>query len=196
LWKRYNDLSDAQTTAALVIRAQRGDGGAVAALARVYLRPAFSVALAIVGRPADAEDVAQDALVTALQRIAMCREPARFAGWLMQIVRNRARNWLDARRLRDVGATEDAAGQADRVASPSVSPDNCGMKQRLLMALAALSTIQREVALLHDLEDWTHAEIADSLGISEGMSRQHLFHARRTLRARLGDDTLKEATHD
>jgi RNA polymerase sigma-70 factor (ECF subfamily) len=40
--------------------------------------------------------------------------------------------------------------------------------------------------LLHDLDGWTHESIAESIGTSSGMSRQHLFHARKRLRALLG----------
>src|SRR5262249_56976677 len=87
---------------ALVVRAQRGDAPAFAALVRRFLRAAYAVALAIVRRRADAEDVAQDAFVLALERIGSCREPARFAGWLLTIVRNRALSWVERRKLRDV----------------------------------------------------------------------------------------------
>jgi RNA polymerase sigma-70 factor (ECF subfamily) len=52
--------------------------------------------------------------------------------------------------------------------------------------LASLTPVQREVVLLHDLDGWTHESIAESIGTSSGMSRQHLFHARKRLRALLG----------
>jgi RNA polymerase sigma-70 factor (ECF subfamily) len=171
------------TTAALVVRAQRGEADAFEALARAYLRAAYSVALALVGRPADAEDVAQDAFVAAFERLDTCREPARFAGWLLQIVRNRARNWLDGRRLRDVTALGRAPEQGADDPSAAAVP----VRPRLLEALRGLTHVQREVVLLHDLESWTHPEIAGALGISEVASRQHLFQAHRALRARLRD---------
>jgi RNA polymerase sigma-70 factor (ECF subfamily) len=170
-------------TASLVRRAQSGETAAFAPLVHRYLRAAYSVALAIVGRRADAEDVAQDALIVALERIGSCREPERFGGWLLQIVRNRALNWIDSRRLRDV-APDDR--QPDVPVAP-VAPERADVESRLLAALACLTVAQREVVLLHDLEEWTHAEIGAAIGISEVMSRQHLFNARRALRARLGD---------
>jgi len=46
--------------------------------------------------------------------------------------------------------------------------------------------------LLHDLHEWTHDAIAESIGTSAGMSRQHLFKARRRLRELLGPSLLKE----
>lgn len=172
-------------TAALVVRAQNGDPDAFQALVRAYLRPAFSVALAVVGRPADAEDVAQDALLLAFERLETCREPARFAGWLLQIVRNQARNWLDRRRLRDVPARHVVVEQVHG----DPQPDASAFREHLLQALAVLSPVQREVVMLHDLEGWTHPEIAAALGMSETMSRQHLFLARRRMREQLDGQT-------
>jgi RNA polymerase sigma-70 factor, ECF subfamily len=176
----------AQETAELVIRARRGEAAAFPALVRSFLRAAYSVALGVLGRPADAEDVAQDALVCAFERLHECREPDRFAGWLLQIVRNRALNALDRRRLRDVAATE-LPEPAAAAAEPQPR-----LRERLLAALARVSPAQREVVLLHDLEGWTHAEIATALGCSELMSRQHLFQARRALRGLLAEP---EADH-
>jgi RNA polymerase sigma-70 factor (ECF subfamily) len=179
---------DTQTTATLVRRAQRGDPDAIAALAGMFLRAAYLTALAIVTRPSDAEDVAQDAFVVALERIQDCREPARFAGWFLQIVRSRALNWLDRRRLRDVAADDERperSGETVRMQAP-------GLKDQLLAALQELSVVQRQVVLLHDLEDWTHAEIAGVLDLSEVMSRQHLWNARRSLRVRLADHAPQE----
>src|SRR5262249_39119772 len=136
-----------------------------------------------------AEDVAQDAFVLALERIGSCREPARFAGWLLTIVRNRALSWVERRKLRDV------AGDERPEAAPAGGPRESGREGRLIAAADALSPEKREVVLLHDLEEWTHGEIATALGISEVMSRQLLFVARKALRRRLGEGT-QEADHE
>lgn len=169
--------------AELVIRARRGDALAREALVRRYLRPAYAVALAVVRNAADAEDLAQETLVAALGRLDQCREPERFAGWILQAARNRALNHLEQRRTRavlldGVPRGEGADGDAAQVV----------LRRALLGALERLSPVQREVVLLHDLESWTHGEIGAALGISEGMSRQHLFVARRAMREWLGDD--------
>ncbi len=176
-------MPDATPTAELVRRATRGDARAFDALARAFLRPAYAVALAVVGRPADAEDVAQEALVNALERIDSCRHPERFGAWLVQSVRNRARNWVAHRRLADPAAADapvDAAGHPGE-------GERDTLRRQLAAALEAVTPVQREVVLLHDREGWTHPEIAAALEISEVSSRQHLFVARRTLRARLGE---------
>jgi RNA polymerase sigma-70 factor (ECF subfamily) len=136
-----------------------------------------------VSRPADAEDVAQDALVVAVEKIETCREPARFAAWLFAIVRTRSLNFLDRRRLRDVAREPEIVEQSGE--APCI--ERAKEREQLLAALLALAPVQREIVLLHDLEDWTHAEIAAALDLSEVMSRQHLFQARRLLRHNLAE---------
>ena len=58
----------------------------------------------------------------------------------------------------------------------------------LLAALGELPEPQREVVLLHDLEGWTHEEIAVRLELPAGTVRSHLHHARRRLRRSLSED--------
>jgi RNA polymerase sigma-70 factor (ECF subfamily) len=118
-----------------------------------------------------------------MERIGSCREPERFAGWLLQIVRNRSLNCLERRRLRDVPRDQGPVVAA----TEAPLPESDRLRERLFEALTHVSAVQREVVLLHDLEEWTHVEIGAALGISAGMSRQHLFHARRVLRKRLSD---------
>jgi RNA polymerase sigma-70 factor (ECF subfamily) len=60
--------------AVLVQRTIEGDARAFEGLVRRYLRPAHAVALAVVREPADAEDVCQEAFITALERIEECRQ--------------------------------------------------------------------------------------------------------------------------
>lgn len=176
--------------AALVARARRGDSAAFEVLVRRHYRTAYSVALAILGNGMDAEDVCQDAFVKALEKLEECREPEKFLAWLLQIVRNRARNYRDYRRVRLAQPLETT-----NVASP-LNPDRDAerfeLRGALEQALGELSEVQREVVLLHDLEGWKHREIGESLGLSEGAARQHLFKARRKLRELLGAATLEE----
>ena len=168
-------------TAELVVRVQHGEASAFEGLVRLYLRPAYAVALATVGRPADAEDIAQEALIVAFERLDTCRNPEVFRSWLLQIVRNHSLNWLDRRRLRDV--SRDPVPPEQPHDGPAT--DARAFRAQLLTALNGLESSEREIVLLHDLEGWTHPEIAVALGISVVMSRQILFQSRRKLRAGL-----------
>jgi RNA polymerase sigma-70 factor (ECF subfamily) len=174
----------------LVARARRGEPRAFETIVRQHLRAAYVVALAVLRRPTDAEDVAQEGLIVALERIDTLREARQFRSWLLQIVRNQALNWRSRQRLRDVAP--EAPRELAHDASP---PDALAFRFRLLEAMAVLSSTEREVVLLHDLEGWTHAEIAEALALSVVMSRQHLFQARRKLRTRL-DSAIEGVDHE
>ncbi len=150
--------------------------------------------MSVLGNGMDAEDVCQNAFVRALERIDACEQPDRFAGWILQIVRNRARNFRDYRRVRMAEPLETAV-----VASTVSTADDVErgeLRDLLEGALGALTPVQREVVLWHDFEGWKHREIGEALEISEGMSRQHLFAARRALRERLGSRVLKEYANE
>ena len=173
-----------ESDAELVARVRAGDRLAADRLLERYLRACRAVALAVTGSEDDADDACQDAFVAAIERIDDCAEPARFGGWLLQIVRNRARNLL---RYHDVRRTEpldvEAAGSPG---SPVADLEREELRAQLRAALSELSETQREVVLLHDLEGWKHREIAERLELPAGTIRSHLHHARRRLRQILG----------
>ena len=172
-----------ETDAQLVARVRRGDRAAAGALAERYLRACRAVALAVTGDPSDADDVCQDAFVAAIERIDGCRQPDRFGAWLMQIVRNRARDHLRSR-ARTV-LSIDGMDIASPRASPAAEAEQQDEQARLLGAMAELPEERREVLLLHDLEGWTHREIAERMGLPPGTVRSHLHHARRRIRSLL-----------
>jgi RNA polymerase sigma factor (sigma-70 family) len=174
------------TDAELVSRARRDDSSALDVLVRRHYRAAYAVALAILEHRADAEDVCHDAFVRASSRLAECRHPDRFVFWLFTIVRNQARNALDRRAVRRTAPLEHATAVSREDANRGV--EIAELRSRLETAIRVLSPLQREVLLLHDLEGWDHEAIAEAIGTSAGMSRQHLFNARRRLREELGPD--------
>jgi RNA polymerase sigma-70 factor (ECF subfamily) len=178
------DAPDA-TDAELVRRCRAGDAAAFDALVRRHYRAAHAVAYAVMRNAMDAEDVVQDAFVKALEKLDDCRDGATFGPWLRQIVRRRALNAQDARRVRDVEslAPEIAAGTDD----PLRDVENAELGERLTTALNTLTEIQRAVLLLHEVDGRSHGEIAAIVGCSPGMSQQHLFTARKKLRRLLGD---------
>jgi RNA polymerase sigma-70 factor (ECF subfamily) len=175
-----------ETDAALVARVRAGEARAADQLLERYLRACRAVALAVTGNEADADDACQEGFVAAMERIDTCRNPARFGGWLLQIVRNRARNLVrhhatraaESLDLHEVAGGESAAAEVERGE----------LRGRLLAALAELPEAQREVVLLHDLEGWKHEEIAGHLRLAAGTVRSHLHHARRRLRRILSED--------
>lgn len=179
--------------ARLIERARRGEGAAFDALMRRHMRAAYAVALAQTGDRDDAEDVCQDAFVTALRRLDEVRRPEAFVGWLLQIVRNRAHNLRRHQRVRSALPLDAATEAPARARGPARDAEDAELRARLLEALENLTPTQREVVLLYDVQGWSHREIAAAVGTTEGAARVHLHHGRRALRALLGP-TYREDT--
>jgi RNA polymerase sigma-70 factor (ECF subfamily) len=175
-----------ETDARLVERARCGDAEAFDRLVRRHLRAAYLVALAVVGEPADADDICQDAFITALERLEDCRHPDRFSAWLLRIVRNRAHSHRRYEGVRRALPLEEANAHAGVATDPHRDAARSELRGRLRAGLESLTEIQRQVLLLHDLEGWRHREIGDLLELPEGTVRSHLFQARRRMRERLG----------
>lgn len=173
-------------TGELVRSARRGDAAAFEELVRLHLRAAYAVAHAVTNDPNDAEDVTQDAFIAALERLEECKDPDRFSGWLLRIVRNRA---LNLRRSQGVRAARPLAEAVDAAGASNPERDTARalLREELSTALDGLTETQRQVVVLHDLEGYKHREIGEVLGISEGASRFHLSTARATLRGLLSN---------
>jgi RNA polymerase sigma-70 factor, ECF subfamily len=175
-----SDLADS----ALVLRTRTGESEAYGELVARYQRAAYALALGVTRKHEDAEDAAQESFVVAFQRLHECRDPAKFGGWLLAIVRNRARNLLRREALREGDLLP--ASLASGIPGPDRDTEKAELRRRLTGALSALTEVQREVVLLHDLEGWKHREIAELLGMPPGTVRSHLHFARKQLRGLLG----------
>ena len=161
--------------------AQRGDNEAFAALIKRHERKLYSIALAIVRSPEDAEDVLQNAFMRAHQSLSRFHADQPFGAWLHRIVVNAA---LDLRRRRATRATEELT---ESVALPFRDPgETADLQMRLSAAVADLGRRQRSVLVLHDIEGFTHPEIGAMLGIPEGTARSLLHSARHSVRLVLG----------
>ncbi|UCC48247.1 MAG: sigma-70 family RNA polymerase sigma factor [Gemmatimonadota bacterium] len=171
----------------LVERVRRGDRDAFAALVDRYADQAFAVAYGFLRHAQDAEDLVQDALIRALERIGSLRPGSSFGPWFYRLLVNAALN--RRKYLARRGTAQLPVGTPARD-SPAVDAERAELQQRLAQALAALPRDLESVVILHDLEGFTHPEIAGILGIPEGTCRSHLFRARRMLR-----DLLKDYRH-
>ena len=174
-----------QDEAALVARVRAGDRAAFGVLAERYAGVARRVARAVLGDPDDADDAAQDALLSALVKLDQYDPRRPFGPWLLRIVANAA---TDRRRRRKVRRAEslDPALVAGGT-RPDAAAEQRALAERLRGALAELSERRRLAVVLFDVEGYSHAEIARILGIPEGTVRSEVFHARRGLRVLLAD---------
>ena len=134
-----------------------------------------------------AEDVLQHAWLNAIGSLARFRQDASFATWMHRIAIRAALDHLRARTtLRDCASDIVMA----EIAAPMTDVHGQIDLERLIARLPAGC---RSVLLLHDVEGFTHDEIAASLDIAVGTSKAHLFRARRLLRRWLSLDEDQEA---
>ncbi len=168
----------------LVERVRRGDREAFGQLVERYADQAFAVAYGFLQHVEDSEDLVQDAFLRALERIGSLSRGSAFGPWFYRLLVNAAlnrRKYLARRRTDSLPV--EAAGRE----SPGADAERAELRRRLRQALATLPAELETVVILHDLEGFTHPEIAALLRIPEGTSRSHLSRARRLLRERLGE---------
>ncbi|HEV2180272.1 MAG TPA: sigma-70 family RNA polymerase sigma factor [Gemmatimonadaceae bacterium] len=180
--------------AALLARVQHGDVAAFDLVVRRYLRRAFAIAYRVLGHREDAEDLVQDAFLTALERIASFDLSRPFGPWFFRIVVNRG---LNARKARAIRRTEAMPAEALETAEPSPAGlyERTEIRERFQAALAGLSQRQRLIVELADIDGMSGVEIAAMLGVSQGTVRWHLHMARHALRKALAP-LRGERTHE
>jgi RNA polymerase sigma-70 factor (ECF subfamily) len=173
------DKKDAE----LAALAQAGDREAFGELVTRYAAPARRVARAVLGNLEDADDAAQDGFLSALRHLGRYDPNRPFGPWLLRIVANAATDRLRRRRVRSAEAIPPTLAARD--AGPDREADKSALYAALRQGLATLPERQRVAVVLFDVEGYTHAEIAEVLGIPVGTVRSHVFHARRALRSAL-----------
>lgn len=175
----------------LIARAQKGDRAAFAALLREHQDEVYTLARRLVGDPHLASDVAQEALIRAWRALPRFRGDARLSTWLYRITVNTA--WTHKERAGRHRSTsiDDHVEVAAPVGPdhPEVAGEILELRGRLRLALDRLPDPQREVVVLKDIYGWSHAEIADSMGISVTAAKVRLHRAR----ARLARDLEETA---
>jgi len=175
----------------LIARVQSGASELFYELVRPYQRRVYAAALAILRNDADAEDVAQDALLKALANIRQFRAESRFSTWLIQIAVNESLMFRRRRRavvMESIEGRDDEANPyvpkdfADWREIPSEALERKQVRQRLAEALDQLDRKYREVFVLRDVEHLNIQETAQALGISTGSVKTRLLRARLMLR--------------
>jgi RNA polymerase sigma-70 factor (ECF subfamily) len=186
-----NPMQPASREQELIGRVQRGEYELFYELVKPYERRVYAAALAILRNDADAEDVAQEAMLKALRGIRQFRAEARFSTWLIQITVNEA---LMRRRRERNGIMEAIDDQRDQDGEytprdfadwreiPSEALERQEVRQKLAQALASLDRKYREVFVLRDMEQLNIQETAEALGISIAAVKTRLLRARLMLR--------------
>jgi RNA polymerase sigma factor (sigma-70 family) len=165
----------------LVVRAQLGSRSALEDLVVRWQRPVWLY----VRRMLDAEradDVAQEVWIAVVRALPRLREPDRFAPWLFTIVRRAALNRLRGQysdRHDPVGELENGLDRSDAGPDPV---DALVDRAEMVARLAVLPVLEREVLVLHYLEDLSVEDCAEVCGVPAGTIKSRLNRARRMLR--------------
>ena len=161
-----------------VRRAIQGDERALHSIWVQHAPRIDAVVRRLVGDPDIAADIAQEVWIQIFRALPTYRGDSQFGTWAHRIAVNRTLNAL--RKVRRIEKVE--TGIEDHSASIEPDSDRALIAASIQEATARLSPGARTVFLLHDVEGYTHEEIARELGITPGGSKSQLFKARAKLR--------------
>ncbi|MEO7040672.1 MAG: RNA polymerase sigma factor [Gemmatimonadaceae bacterium] len=169
----------------LLAQVAAGDHDAIGALIRRYVRPVTLFAEQITGDRDTAEDVAQETFLIVMRKAESVNlQGAAFGSWLYVIARNLARRHR-ARRQRRLRILERWGDRAKFDPGPTRTMEAREMLGRVAHIVNGLPPMQRQCFELHFVSGFDVEEVARMFGISTATVRQHVFRARRVIRARL-----------
>jgi RNA polymerase sigma-70 factor (ECF subfamily) len=169
---------------------------AVEAFVRAYQPTVYRFALSILDEPAEAEDAAQEALVSASRNLNLYRGESAFTTWLYAITLNACRRQLQKRRSAErlLNVLQSLLHlRPEQPERPEEAALHGEAKAAVLRAVRGLDEKHRLVVILRYYHDLPAAEIAQILRINEGTVHSRLFNARERLRAILQPE-LTDAT--
>ena len=173
----------------VLVRAKQGDVAAMSQIYRQFSAPVYTLGLRICPGNADAEDVVQDTFIDAFRKLDQYRGDAPFWAWLKRVAINTAlmrlrkeRRW--DRALEEVNSDDLNNHAAVRANDPSNAMD-------AEKKLSQLPAVTRTVLWLHDVEGYTHREIAGMMGKTESFSKSQLSRGHEKMRVLLQWKTTK-----
>ena len=155
--------------------AKRGDIEACEKIYRLYQGPAFTVAARVCKCRELAQEVTQEAFITAFRRMGQYRGDSPFWGWLRRVVINHAISALRRQPKADIVEFEDYQAWDEG------EHEQIGLAMDLESALQTLTDEDRTIVWLHDVEGYKHQEIAQLFGKTESFSKTRLARARKRL---------------
>ncbi|MBL8985868.1 MAG: sigma-70 family RNA polymerase sigma factor [Gemmatimonadales bacterium] len=170
-------LADAE---AVLPRLKAGDPEAQEALFRAFESPVYNLARRICRTTEDAEDVVQETFLEVFRSIGQFRGDGSLWGWVRTVASSKALMRLRRNKYRDTDDLQD-----DIV---PIRKDDAALRMDLEAALERLSETSRAVVWLHDVEGYTHEEIAAMMDRTVSFSKSQLARAHARLRRWLGEE--------
>lgn len=183
----------------LIALACQGDVAAQAAVYRAYAGAVYTLARRLVARPAVAEELLQDTFVDVIRHLPAYRSDGPFGAWVRAIAISKCLQYLRSPWHRALFWMDAAAGSGAESPIELVDgrphPDaHAQTHADVERALHSLGPVARTVVWLHDVEGYTHGEIARLLGRTPSFSKSQLSRAHERLRALLGDEECLPCT--
>jgi RNA polymerase sigma factor (sigma-70 family) len=164
----------------VVARARAGDPDALEQLYRAFEAPVYNLARRICRTTEDAEDVLQETFFEVCRSIGRYREEGSLWGWVRTIAASKALMRLRRNKYRETEELHDEVTGRQR--------EDTALRMDLEAALERLSETSRAVVWLHDVEGYTHEEIATMMGKTPSFSKSQLARAHVRLRRWLDEE--------
>ena len=168
----------------LLAKVRAGDPAAERALYDAHVDRVYRLAYRMTGDEALAQDFTQEAFIRAFNKLHTFRGDSALSTWMHTVTTSVVLNGL--RKVKKFRTSEFDLEKARGVAGdkPRAEPD---LRDRLQQAVNGLPDGYRTVFVMHDIEGYTHDEIAGALGVATGTSKAQLSRARAKLRIELAD---------
>ena len=192
----------ALTEAEAIRLAQSGDAAAFEFLYQLHSRRVYALCLRMVGNPADAEDLMQEAFLQLFRKIGTFRGESAFSTWLHRmtvnvvLMRLRKKSLPAASLEETTEPDEETGGPRKDIGAPDLGLSGAVDRVNLERSIEKLPPGYRTVFVLHDVQGYEHNEIADIMGCSVGNSKSQLHKARSRLRELLQEDARDQARQE
>lgn len=172
----------------LITALQRADSRAQKALFERYSSKMLAICVRYVSNRYEAEEILMDGFMRVFEKIGQYKSEGSFEGWIRRIMVNESLMYLRKnKQWRSEIALEDVAPEAD-----TTFADQDLMAEDLMNLLEQLPAGYKTVFNLYAIEGYSHAEIAESLGITESTSKSQLHRARALLQRLLTQLDVKK----
>lgn len=182
---------------ALIDKARGGDTSSFSALVELHQERAIHTANSFLGNFEDARDIAQEAFVKAYENLDSFKSESRFYTWFYRILLNQCKDFLRKKKVRRAFSFFFATAQDEDLDPMANVPDSAKNPGQMMAdrelgsalneALEKLPFRQKSVFVLRYLEGLSLEDISESLGVTVGAVKAHLWQAGKKMRAYLKD---------
>jgi len=170
-----------------IAKAKEGDHKAFRALYDLHLAPLYRFLRQFTSETGEVEEWVQRAFVKAFEHLGSYDARARFSTWLFTLGLNEMRMDLRRAQRAPTGSLAD-----EEVPASAIEPEEFEWEETMRAWMQDLDETKRAVFVLYEVEGYSHAEIAEMLGIGESTSRTILSRTKRYLKDRWRNEGIKQ----